>query len=152
MYTINRKIGDNRGYFGHVGIFGAWLGKLEFWKNFHTFESVKNYINAYISHLIRDRIVKIQYDMYLYDINMATNTNLKYTNSSSNYYVIILVQNLKKLKNRKFPIFSHSRSTKCRFEASNNREEVVVYAKYVVKRRSKPRLAQMIAHGANKNI
>ena len=29
---------------------------------------------------------------------MATNTNLKYANSSSNYYVIMMVQNLKKIK------------------------------------------------------
>ena len=34
--------------------------------------------------------------MYLYDRNMVTNTNLKYANSSSNYYVIIMLQNLKK--------------------------------------------------------
>ena len=31
--------------------------------------------------------------------------NLKYADSSSNYYVIMMVQNLKKKKNRKFPIF-----------------------------------------------
>ena len=37
--------------------------------------------------------------MYLYDLNMVTNTNLQYTNSSSNYYVIMILQNLKK-KNR----------------------------------------------------
>ena len=41
--------------------------------------------------------------MYLYDRNMATNTNLKNANSSSNYYVIMMIQNLKKNNNRKFP-------------------------------------------------
>ena len=34
--------------------------------------------------------------MDLYDINMVTNTNLKYTNSSSNYYVIMMLHNLEK--------------------------------------------------------
>ena len=65
--------------------------------------------------------------MHLYDRSMVTNTNLKYGYSSSNYYVIMMLQNLEK-KNRKFPIFSHSRGTKCR---------VVVCARYVVKRPSK---------------
>ena len=36
---------------------------------------------------------------------MATNTDLKYANSSSNYYVIIMVHNLKKILTRKVPIF-----------------------------------------------
>ena len=36
---------------------------------------------------------------------MVTNTNHKYVNSSLNYYVIIMVQNLKKIQNREFPIF-----------------------------------------------
>ena len=55
-------------------IFGMWRyfwpgsDKFESWKNFHTFdgvmtcchifESVKNHINAYISHPIRDRNMK----------------------------------------------------------------------------------------------
>ena len=65
--------------------------------------------------------------MYLYDRNMVTNINLKYANSSSNYYVIMMLQNLKKIK--KFPIFD--------FEANNNREAVVVCARHVVKRPSK---------------
>ena len=34
--------------------------------------------------------------MYLYDKNMVTNRNLKYAYPSMNYYVIIMVQNLKK--------------------------------------------------------
>ena len=32
--------------------------------------------------------------MYLYDRKMVTNTNLKYAESSLNYYVIIIVQKL----------------------------------------------------------
>ena len=60
---------------------------------------------------------------------MATNTNLKCENSSSNYYVIMIVQNLKKkLKN------SHSRDSKCRVEANDNGEAIVVCARHVVKR------------------
>ena len=43
--------------------------------------------------------------MELYDRNRLATPNLKYANSSSNYYVIMMVQNLKKLKTRKFPIF-----------------------------------------------
>ena len=50
---------------------------------------------------------------------MVTNTNLKYSNSSSNYYVIIMLQNLEK-KN------SLSGCTNCRVEANNIREAVVV--------------------------
>ena len=68
---------------------------------------------------------------------MVTNTNLKYAYSSSNYYVIIMVQNLKKTKLENFQFFSHSRGIKCRPKANNNREAVVVCAKYVVKRPSK---------------
>ena len=44
--------------------------------------------------------------MDLYDRNRLATPNLKYANSSSNYYVIMMLQNLKKpLKTRKFPIF-----------------------------------------------
>ena len=68
---------------------------------------------------------------------MSTNTNLKFANSSSNYYIIVMVQNLEKLKNFKFTIFSHLRDTKCRVEANNNCEAVVVCARHVVKRLSK---------------
>ena len=75
--------------------------------------------------------------MYLYDRNMVANTNLKYASSSSNYYVIMMVQNMKKLKIRNSQLFSHSRGTKCRFEANNNRDAFVVCARHVVKRPSK---------------
>ena len=34
---------------------------------------------------------------------MVTNTNHKYAGSSLNYYVIIMVQNFKKIQTRKFP-------------------------------------------------
>ena len=54
--------------FGMWGYFWLCLDKFESWKNFHTFvevmtychifESVKNHINAYISHSIRDRNMK----------------------------------------------------------------------------------------------
>ena len=68
---------------------------------------------------------------------MATYTNLKYTNSPLNYYIMV-VQNLKKkLKNREFPNFFAFRGTNCRVKANNNREAVVVCARYVVKRPSK---------------
>ena len=44
--------------------------------------------------------------MDLYDRNRLATPNLKYVKSSSNYYVIMMAQNLKKtLKTRKFPIF-----------------------------------------------
>ncbi len=43
----------------------------------------------------------------------------------------------KNQKNRLFPIFSHSRGTKCRAEANNNREAVVFCARHVVKLPSK---------------
>ena len=39
--------------------------------------------------------------MDLYDRKMVTNTNLKYANSSLNYYVIMMLQNLKKIKKSK---------------------------------------------------
>ena len=66
-----------------VLIFGMWeyfcpgSDKFESWNKIHTFdgvrcncqifESVRNHINAFISHPIKDRIVKTLYDMYLYD-------------------------------------------------------------------------------------
>ena len=74
---------------------------------------------------------------------MLATRNHKYANSSLNYYVIMTVQNLKKFQNREFPIFSHFRGTKCRFEANNNRFVVVVCARHVVKRPSK-RIALVI--------
>ena len=39
--------------------------------------------------------------MYLYDRKMVTYTNLKYADSSSNYYVIIMVQKFVKFLNSK---------------------------------------------------
>ena len=57
--------------------------------------------------------------MYINDRNMVTNTNLKYANSSSNLYVIMIVQILKKIKNKnKLQFFSHSRGTEGRVEAT----------------------------------
>ena len=76
--------------------------------------------------------------MDLYNRKMATNTNLKYADSSLNYYVIIMVQNLKnKLKNRKFANFFAFRRHEVRVKANKNREAVVVCARHVVKRPSK---------------
>ena len=75
--------------------------------------------------------------MDLNDRKMVTKTNLKYADSSSNYHVIIMVQNFKKNLNSKiskkmaFP--RHEMPPK----ANNNREAVVVCAKHVVKRPSK---------------
>ena len=43
--------------------------------------------------------------MYLFARNRLATPNFKYANSSSNYHVIMMVQNYKKLKTRKFPIF-----------------------------------------------
>ena len=74
--------------------------------------------------------------MDLYDRKMVTNTNLEYAHSSSNYYVIMMLQNLKK-KIENFKINSHSRGMKCQPKANNNREAVVACAKHVVKRPSK---------------
>ena len=76
--------------------------------------------------------------MDLYDRNRLATPNLKYANSSSNYYVIMMVQNLKKnLKLENFQFFSHPQGIKCRPKANNNREAVVVCARHVVKRHSK---------------
>ncbi len=76
--------------------------------------------------------------MYLYDRNIMVATNLKCDDSSPNYYVIMMQQNLKK-KSKKSTIsnFLHTRGTKCRVEANNNREAVAVCARQVVKRPSK---------------
>ena len=69
---------------------------------------------------------------------MITNTNLKYANTSSNYYVIMMLQKLKKIKNLQiYKFFSHFRGTKCRVKASNNRKAVVACQKHVMKRPSK---------------
>ena len=48
--------------------------------------------------------------MYHYDRNMVTNTNLKYAKSSSNYYVIMMLQNLKKNRNFQFYRIPEARS------------------------------------------
>ena len=75
--------------------------------------------------------------MYLYDTNSLATPNLKYANSSSNYYVIMMVQNLKKVLKSKFSnSFSFLRH-EVPFKANNNREAVVVCARHVVKRPSK---------------
>ena len=76
--------------------------------------------------------------MDIYDRKMVISTNLKYADSSSNYYVIIMVQNLKKnLYPKISKKNSHSRGMKCQLKANNNREAVVVCARHVVKRPSK---------------
>ena len=75
--------------------------------------------------------------MYLYDLKIVTNTNLKYAGSSLNNYVIIIVQNLKKFKLENFQKKSHSRGMKCQPKANNNREAVVVCTRHVVKQPSK---------------
>ena len=89
-----------------MGYFWPASDKFESWKKIHTFdgvmtnchifESVKNHINAYISHPIRDRNAKTYYDMDVYDRKMVINTNLEYADSSLNYLVIIMVQNFLK--------------------------------------------------------
>ena len=75
--------------------------------------------------------------MDLYGRKMVTNTNLKYADSSLNYHVIIMVQNLKRFLLENFQKKSHSRGMKCQPKANNNREAVVVCARHVVKRPSK---------------
>ena len=83
--------------------------------------------------------------MYLYDRKMVTNTNLKYADSSSNYYVIIMVQNFKKkFELENFQKNSHSRGMKCQPKANNYRFAVVVCARHVVKRPSKRMRASRI--------
>ena len=82
--------------------------------------------------------------MYLYDRNRLVTINLKYANSSSNYYVIMMVQNLKKnLYSKISKKNSHSRGMKCQPKANNNRKAVVVCARHVVKRPSKRMRASM---------
>ena len=83
--------------------------------------------------------------MDLYDRNMVINTNLKYADSSSNYYVIIMVQKFSKNLNSKISKQnSHSRGMKCQPKANNNRFAVVVCARHVVKRPSKRMRASRI--------
>ena len=89
--------------------------------------------------------------MDLYDRKMVTNTNLKYADSSSNYYVIIMIQIFKKILNSKISKKnSHSRGMKCQPKANNNREAVVVCARHVVKRPSKRMRASInYSHSTN---
>ena len=64
--------------------------------------------------------------MYLYATNRVTTPNLKYANSSTNYYVIMMLQNLKKVFESKifnFFLIPEARSA--------------VYSQHVVKRPSK---------------
>ena len=75
--------------------------------------------------------------MDLYDRNVLATPNLKYANSSSNYYVIMMVQNLKKVLKSKISKFFSSLRHEVPFKAKNNREAVVVCAIHVVKRPSK---------------
>ena len=75
--------------------------------------------------------------MYLYANNRVTTPNLKYADSSTNYCVIMMLQNLEKvLKSKIFKFFSFLRH-EVPFKANNNREAVVVCARHVVKRPSK---------------
>ena len=57
--------------------------------------------------------------MYLNDRNMATNTNLRFANLSSNYYVIMMVE--KKLISNSNIFFAFG-GTKFPFEARDRRE------------------------------
>ena len=61
-----------------------------------------------------------------------------------NYLVIKMVQIKKKFKLENFQKKSHSRGMKCQPKANNNREAVVVCARYVVKRPSKRMRASTI--------
>ena len=62
------KLEDPKADFWHVGILLDWLGQVRVLEKILTFDGVMTY-----------------------DVR-----NLKYANSSSNYYVIMMVQNLKK--------------------------------------------------------
>ena len=76
--------------------------------------------------------------MDLYVRKMVAKTNFKYADSSLNYYVIIMVQNFKKILNSKISKkIRNSRGMKCQPKANNNRQVVVVCAKHVVKQPSK---------------
>ena len=75
--------------------------------------------------------------MDLYDRNVLATPNLKYANSSPNYYVIMMVQNLKKLLKSKISKKISFLRHEVPFKAKNNREAVVVCAIHVVKRPSK---------------
>ena len=68
--------------------------------------------------------------MYLYDRNMATNTNLKYANSSPNYYVIMMLLNTKNSNSFRIPEAQSA-------ELKQTTAKWLLFARYVVKRRSK---------------
>ena len=70
-------------------------------------------------------------------IENGNHTNLKYADSSLNYYVIMMVKKFLNFLTGKFQKKSHSRGMKCQPKANNNREAVVVCARHVVKRPSK---------------
>ena len=88
--------------------------------------------------------------MDLYDRKMVINTNLKYADSSLNYYVIIMVQNFNIFKLENFQKKSHSRGMKCQPKGNNNREAIVVCARHVVNRFSK-RMRASIYYVVNHN-
>ena len=70
---------------------------------------------------------------------MVVTRKLKYAYSSSNYYVSMMVQYLKKnYKSKIFNFFAFLRQ-KCQVKANYNREAVVVCARHVVKQPSKRR-------------
>ena len=74
--------------------------------------------------------------MYLYARNRVTTPNLRYAHSSTNYYFIMMSQNLKKNLNRNFSIFFSFLMHEVPFKENNNRKAVVVCARHVVKRPS----------------
>ncbi len=83
--------------------------------------------------------------MYLYDRKMATNTNLKYADSSSELLRHHNGTKFKKKFNSKISKKnSHSRGMKCQPKANNNRKAVVVCARHVVKRPSKRMRASIL--------
>ena len=68
---------------------------------------------------------------------MVTNANLKYANTS-NYYVIMMLQNLKKIPTiDNFQFFRISEARSAELKQTTNREALVVCARHVVERPSK---------------
>ena len=67
--------------------------------------------------------------MYLYDLNTLATRNQKYANSSSNYHVIMMVLNLKKINKSKI-------SKKIRISVARSTEvkQIVICVRHVVKR------------------
>ena len=64
--------------------------------------------------------------MDLYDRKMVTNTNLKYADSSLNYYVIIMYKISKNFNSKISKEKSRFQGMKCQPKANNNRFVVVV--------------------------